>query len=63
MTTPEFLSEWLSRMPYHQIAELTIWMDAQKDVKRAIEDAIGESLHDDEITVANPFDTIEWGTI
>ena len=51
MQTPGFILAWLRRMPYHQIAELTVWMDAQQDVKKAIERAIAKSLEDEETIV------------
>ena len=64
MQTPHFVLDWFQRMPYHQMAELTVWMDQQADLKQAFEKAIGESLpHDEEPPIANPFDTMDWGTI
>jgi hypothetical protein len=60
METPWFVLEWFRRMPYHQIAELTVWMDTQADVKLAFEKAIGEALAEDENepAVVNPVDTM-----
>ena len=45
---PFFLREWIERMSYHQIIELTLWMDSQSDVRLSIEKVIGESLEDNE---------------
>ena len=45
---PSFLREWIERMPFHQIAELTLWMDSQKNVRESIEEMIGWSLEDEE---------------
>ena len=44
MKPPEFLVDWFRRMPYHQIAELSVWMDAQPDLSKSIEEVIGASL-------------------
>jgi len=53
---PEFLADCLGHLPYHQIAELTIWMDKQKDVRQSIEQIISESLPtvEEEIPETNP---------
>ncbi len=48
MKTPDFLIEWFKQMPYHQIAELTLWMDEQTNINAAIEKAIGDALKDDD---------------
>lgn len=47
-TAPFFLREWINEMPYHQISELTLWMEAQSDVRLSIEKVIEESLEEDE---------------
>lgn len=60
MKSPDFLLDWFRRMPYHQIAELTIWMDAQADLHQAFEKAIEEGI-EEPTTVDCPFDTMEWG--
>ena len=62
MKPPEFLLDWFRRMPYHQIAELTVWMDAQPDFSKSIEEVIGISLESCEPLIDCPFDTIDWGT-
>lgn len=49
MKPPEFLIDWFRQMPYHQLAELTIWMDAQEDLNKAIEEAIRQSLEEPKI--------------
>ena len=67
MKPPEFLLNWFRRMPYHQIAELTVWMDAQPDLSKSIEEGISLSLESScetlETLIDCPFDTIDWGTV
>lgn len=33
---PEFVKEWLERMPYHQFFELMDWLDGCPDIPAAI---------------------------
>lgn len=67
MKPPEFLVDWFRQMPYHQIAELTIWMDAQPDLSKSIGGAIGFALESPDETldplIDCPFDTIDWGIV
>ena len=64
MKPPEFLVDWFQHMPYYQIAELTVWMDAQPDLSKAFEEVIAVGLDASYETLIDcPFDTIDWGTI